>query len=265
MTDYIYRGGRAAQAEAPALVMLHGAGMDHTVWTMLARYHARRGYNVLAPDLPGHGRSGGSSLDSIEAMADWLEALLARENAKTPYLLGHSMGSLVALETAVRLGDGCAGLAMLGTSVPMPVGPALLQAAQNNEQSAIDMICLFGHDTVAQLGGNPVGGVNVLNTAVRLMQGSADGVLFNDLTACNNWQTGLQRAEQLTAPSTLILGRFDKMASPRSAPALVSALSNAQTLMIESGHMMMSEAPEETHQALCQALKHQGTNTHQQK
>lgn len=255
MTDYIYRGGRPAQPQAPALVMLHGAGMDHTVWTMLARYHARRGYNVIAPDLPGHGRSGGESLKSIAEMADWLELVLAREEALSPYLMGHSMGSLVALECAARLGDKCSGLGMFGTAFPMPVGPPLLKAAENNEQSAIDMICLFGHDTPAQLGGNPVSGVNVLNTGVRLMQSIKDDVLYNDLSACNNWQDGFDRAQQVIVPSTLVLGLFDKMTPVRSARELASQFSDCQTLNIESGHMMMTEAPEATHQALCQALK----------
>lgn len=255
MTDYIYRGGRDAQPQAPALVMLHGAGMDHTVWTLLGRYHARRGYNVIAPDLPAHGRSGGDSLNSVEAMSDWLEQLLKREGIEMPYLMGHSMGSLVAMETAARLGDNCAGLGLFGSTAPMPVGPPLLDAAQRNEQAAIDMVCLFGHDTAAQLGGNPLCGVNILNTGVRLMQQSKSDVLFNDLSACNNWSNALERAALVTAPTTLVLGRLDKMTPARSTAELCKQLPNNKTIVIESGHMMMTEAPEATHQALCTALK----------
>lgn len=255
MSDYIYRGGRPAQDDKPTLVMLHGAGMDHTIWTLLARYHARRGYNVLAPDLPAHGRSGGQSLNNINDMADWLLTLLEREGVNMPYLMGHSMGSLLALETAARLGEQCSGLGLFGSTAPMPVGQALLDAAERNEQAAIDMVCLFGHDTPAQLGGNPLCGIHTLNTGVRLMQQAADGVLFNDLSACNNWNEALDRAQEVTAPVSLILGRKDKMTPLRSTRALIERLAKSQTIIIESGHMMMTEAPEETHLALCTALE----------
>ncbi len=259
MTDYVYRGGRPAQPAAPALVMVHGAGMDHTVWTPLARYHARRGYNVLAVDLPGRGRSTGKSLLSIDSMADWLAELLKAETAQRPFLMGHSMGSLVALELAARLGDDCCGLALFGSAAPMLVGPPLLDAAQRNEQAAIDMVCLFGHDVKAQLGANPVSGIHVLNTAVRLMQQTPPDVLFNDLSACNNWQDPLQRAAQVRCPSTLILGAKDKMTPPKAAAALATELKNSETIVIDSGHMMMAESPEATHQALIRALKRQST------
>lgn len=255
MTDYIYRGGRPAANDLPAIVMVHGAGMDHTVWTLLARYHARRGYRVIAPDLPGHGRSGGAALDSVETMADWLLELLQREGAERPYLLGHSMGSLVAMECAARLGEGCSGLGLFGSTAPMPVGQPLLDAAERNEQAAIDMVCLFGHDTPAQLGGNPLAGIHVLSTAVRLMQQAGDGVLFKDLSACNNWTQALERAALVSAPTTLILGRHDKMTPLRSTRGLTDALPKSQNIVIDSGHMMMTEAPEATHQALCSALR----------
>lgn len=254
--DFIYRGGRPAQSQSPALVMLHGAGMDHTVWTTLARYHARRGYNVLVPDLPGHGRNQDQCLSSIEHLAQWLGELLQGESITNPYLIGHSMGSLVAMETAARLGDQCAGLALFGTSAPMPVGAPLLQAAERNEQAAIDMVCLFGHDTPAQLGGNPICGVNVLNTAVRLMQQSKPDVLFHDLSACNNWSNALERAQLVSAPTTLVLGKHDKMTPSRTASTLLSHLRDGKITLLDSGHMMMSEAPEATHQALKQALEH---------
>lgn len=259
MTDYVYRGGRPAQPSAPALVMVHGAGMDHTVWTALARYHARRGYNVLAVDLPGRGRSTGESLHSIDKMADWLGELLTAEAAQQPFLMGHSMGSLVALELAARLGEDCSGLALFGTAAPMAVGAPLLDAAERNEQAAIDMVCLFGHGVKAQLGGNPVSGINVLNTAIRLMQQTPPNVLFNDLSACNNWANSLERAAQVRCPTTLILGSKDKMTPPKGTIALAAQLRDGETIMIESGHMMMAESPETTHQALISALKRRST------
>jgi pimeloyl-ACP methyl ester carboxylesterase len=55
-------GGRPFDAALPTVIFLHGAGMDHTVWALQTRYFAHHGQGVLAVDLPGHGRSGGSAL-----------------------------------------------------------------------------------------------------------------------------------------------------------------------------------------------------------
>ena len=66
-------GGVNWKAGQPTLALIHGAGLDRTAWTLFTRYFARRGYNVVAPDFPGHGNSGGEALTSIEAMAKWVQ------------------------------------------------------------------------------------------------------------------------------------------------------------------------------------------------
>jgi len=95
-------GGRDFDPALPAMVFLHGAGFDHTVWALLARAFAYHGFGVLAPDFPGHGRSAGAPLSSIAALADWTAALIEAAGLRSASLVGHSMGSLVALETAAR-------------------------------------------------------------------------------------------------------------------------------------------------------------------
>ncbi|MEX2008939.1 MAG: alpha/beta fold hydrolase, partial [Dongiaceae bacterium] len=69
-------GGRPFDAKQPAVLFLHGAGMDHTVWALQARYFAHHGRAVLAPDLPGHGRSEGPPLATVADMAAWALRLL---------------------------------------------------------------------------------------------------------------------------------------------------------------------------------------------
>src|ERR1700759_3003516 len=132
-------GGKDFDAALPSVVFLHGAGMDHTAWALHDRWFAHHGYNVLAPDLPGHGRSAGKLLASIGEMADWTAALLDAAGAKTAKLIGHSMGSLIALETAARHSDKVSELVMVGTAAAMTVGPDLLKAAEANDHAAVEM------------------------------------------------------------------------------------------------------------------------------
>ena len=168
---FIGQGGMPWQAHAPMLVLLHGAGMNRTVWVLQARYFARRGFNVVAPDLPGHGASGGEPLGSIDAQADWLLSLLDTLAVDYPLslqrriLAGHSMGALCVLQAAATRPRGLAGILLFGCAWPMPVGQALLDAAAANDSAAIDMITIFSHAYASRLGHNPVAGISLLNTA----------------------------------------------------------------------------------------------------
>ena len=251
---YAYTGNRPHQQDQPVLVFIHGAGMDHSVWLLQSRYFAHHGYSVLAVDLPGHGRSGGEALDNIPALANWTAALLDAVGAERAALVGHSMGSLVALETAARYPGRVRALALLGSAVPMPVGPPLLAAAEQNDHAAIDMITLWGHAERAQFGGHRVPGLWMTGSAERLLERAAPGVLYRDLRACNNYRHGLESAARVQCPGCLILGNEDRMTPPRAARQLAETLARAQTVLLDDcGHMMMVEKPEQTLDALIAA------------
>src|SRR4051812_47403821 len=128
LDTFVATGGRAFDTSQPTIVLLHGAGFDHTAWALHSRWFAHHGYNVLAPDLPGHGRSSGAPLASIAEMADWTATLLDAAGVARAGLVGHSMGSLIALETAARHPDKVSALHLIGTAATMTVGPDLLKA-----------------------------------------------------------------------------------------------------------------------------------------
>ena len=73
---YAYTGGKPFDPALPAVVLIHGAQNDHSVWALQSRALAHHGHAVLAVDLPGHGRSAGPALADVEACADWIVALL---------------------------------------------------------------------------------------------------------------------------------------------------------------------------------------------
>ncbi|MBW8056130.1 MAG: alpha/beta hydrolase [Nitrospira sp.] len=226
-------------------MFIHGAGQDHTIWVLPTRYFVRHQRNVLSVDLPGHGRSDGPPLPTIEDMADWVIALFETTGLETTAVVGHSMGTLVALETAVRHADRVRAVAMVGTSVPMPVSDALLDNASEDKHLALDMLTLWGHSRAAHLGGNSTPGMWMLGGGIRLLERAGPGVVYNDLQACAEYSSGLNNAATVSCPVLLILGQRDAMTPARAAVDVSKALPNAETVVMEgSGHALLSERPD---------------------
>jgi pimeloyl-ACP methyl ester carboxylesterase len=248
---FIATGGKPFDPALPAMVLLHGAGFDHSSWALHSRWFAHHGYGVLAPDLPGHGRSAGAPIATIAGMADWTAALLDAAGATRAHLVGHSMGSLIALETAARHPARAAALGLIGTAATMTVGPDLLKAAEANDQAAIDMVSIWGLGFQAELGGSLAPGLWMHSGAQRVLEMCRPGVLFSDLAACNAYQNALAAAAGIAIPVTLILGERDMMTPARAGKALAAALPNARTVILRgAGHMMMAERPDELLAAL---------------
>src|SRR6201987_1863867 len=208
---FVGTGGREFNASLPAVVLIHGAGFDHTAWALHSRWFAHNGFSVLVPDLPGHGRSAGPTLSSIAEMADWIAALLSATDATKAHLIGHSMGSLIAIETAARHPDKVSALSLIGTAATMTVGPDLLKAAEADDQAAIDMVSIWGLGFRAELGGSLAPGLWMHGGAQTTLQRCARGVLFSDLSACNAYADALSAARAISVPTTLILGERDLM------------------------------------------------------
>jgi pimeloyl-ACP methyl ester carboxylesterase len=245
-------GGRGHAADRPLAVLLHGAGMNHTVWALQSRWLAFHGWNVLAVDLPGHGRSAGPPLPSIAAMSAWLIALLDEFTGPGgATLIGHSMGALIALDTAGRVPGKIHRLALIGAAAAMPVHPDLLAAAMANEHAAIDMVNLWGHGFGAGLGASPAPGVWMVGCGERILERAAPGVLYADLSACANYANGLASAAQTSAPALVFCGEKDQMTPLKSGRALAAALPHS-TLVVApgAGHMLPAERPDELLAAL---------------
>jgi len=252
---YCYTGGKPFDAALPTAVFIHGAQNDHSVWILQTRYFTHHGFGVLAVDLPGHGRSKGAALASVEAMADWLLALLDAAGVRQATLIGHSMGSLIALETAFKAPDGIARLALVGTAYPMKVSDALLDAAKNDEQQAIDMVNIWSHSSIAQKPSCPGPGFYAMGGALRLKQRissiNPDRVFYTDFFACNAYANGEQAARSVKCPTLFLLGKRDLMTPPKATAALTGAIPHGKVVQIEgSGHELMAEQPDAVLDAL---------------
>ena len=245
---YAYTGGKEFDPSLPCIVFLHGALQDHSSWTLAARWFAHHGRAVLAPDLPGHGRSVGLPLASIEALADWLLALLDGLGVTAASLVGHSMGSLVALQAASRAPARARHLVMVGTAYPMKVSAALLDAAGNDPYAAIDSVNAFSHATMAAKPSYPGPGAWLHGGDRALMRRIHDGqretnLFVNDFQVCDRYRGGIAAAARVTCPATLVVGARDQMTQPGQAIELAAAL-RARTVTLPCGHSLMSEAPD---------------------
>jgi pimeloyl-ACP methyl ester carboxylesterase len=248
---FVATGGKNFDSSRPLMVFLHGAGMDHSVWALLTRAFAHHGCAVLAPDFPGHGRSAGAPLTSIAALADWTAALIDAAGAKAARLVGHSMGSLVALETAARHPEKVTGLGLISTTATMRVSDDLLNAAKTDDHAAVDMIAIWGEGYRATLGGSQAPGIWMLGGAERLLERAQPGAIFADLSACNAYQDALSAAAKIDVPSIIIQGSRDLMTPAKGGKALAAAIPNCRLALIEgAGHMLMSERPDDVLAAL---------------
>ena len=244
-------GGMTPPAGAPTLIFIHGVGMDGTVWSMQSRYFARHGHRVLALDLPGHGQSEGLPLGAISEMAIWVASFMDAAEVKTAVVVGHSMGALVALHLASSQPDRVIGLGLLGIADTMPIHPDLQAAADANQALAAELIADWGFSPDMHRGGHQLPGFWAMGAGLALLKNAKDGVLSAGLSACAAFDTAVTAARQVTCPTALVLGEFDKMTPPNKTSGLVGALPTSNTTLIpRAGHMMMVEKPYETGRAL---------------
>lgn len=253
-STYLYTGGRpydAGLAAKSTVIFIHGAEQDHACWGLQSRWFAHHGHAVLVPDLPGHGRSGGAPLGSITALADWIIALMDALGIAQASLVGHSMGSLTALETGLRHADRIKRIALIGSAVPMPVSDALLDAAKHNEAKAIAMVNLWSHSPRGLMGGNRSTGLWMTGVNQRLMERQKPGVFFADLSNCNNYQPTAEALAGLQVPVQIINGTKDRMTPAKATRQFASQLPGARLTFIEGGgHALMAEKPDEVLDAL---------------
>jgi pimeloyl-ACP methyl ester carboxylesterase len=247
---YAATGGKAFDPALPAIVFMHGAGCDHTVWALQTRWFAWHGRSVLAVDLPGHGRSEGAALDSVGAIAEWVFALLDAAGVKSAALVGHSMGALVALEAAALRPERVRALALCGCAAEMPVSEKLLNPALAGEHLAYELITAWGLGRRAQIGGAEAPGTWMSGGTLRLLEHGKKGVVGIDLRACDRYKGAAAAVQKVKVPTVLVLGTNDRM-SPAKAAAPLAAIPGAKTIMIDqAGHMMMTEQPGRTLDAL---------------
>ena len=244
---FAYTAAHALEPKKPTMVFIHGAGLDHSWFGLQSRYFGYHGWNVLAVDLPGHGRSEGPPIPTIAGMAAWVFEVLDSLKIQKAVLVGHSMGSLIALECAAKHPERVTRVATIGVAYPMKVGAEFLDAAKRDDHEAFDMSTIWGHAPQVPFGGNPNPGMWMYGDTLARLRRLAPGVLYNDLKACNEYVL----SGGVSCPVLMVLGQRDVMTPPRNTLQLSQLIPSAKTKIIEfSGHSLMAEAPDATLDAL---------------
>lgn len=257
---YAYTGGKPFDPAKPTVVFIHGVLNDHSVWILQSRYLAHHGWNVLAIDQPGHGKSGGEAPSTVQDASRAVLGLLDALKIEKAALVGHSFGSLIALQTAADAPERVSHLVMVGTAYPMKVSPALLDSSLNQPMKAIDMVNVFSHSTLAPppsaLGPGTWlhGGSKALMRRV-LASNPKVNVFHRGFVACDSYDQGEQAMDRVQCPTLFILGTHDQMTPPKAAKALSSRAKHGQTVLLRAGHSLMTEDPDGVLMALTRFLK----------
>ena len=248
-------GGRAHDPALPGVVMVHGSGMNRTVFQLQTRYLAHHGYRVAAVDLPGHGGSEGPPLGTIPEMGAWVADVIDALEMGPAHVIGHSMGTFIGIEAAAQRPETVASLVLVGTAAAMPVHPELLDAAANDVPHASNLMSSWSFGAPAHIGRHATPGIWNIGSARALLDTSRPESLGVDMAACNAYTTSLEAAAAVTCPVTYILGAMDKLTPTKRAVDLIEATSGASVVTLPGvGHMLMSEAPDATRTAMVEAL-----------
>ena len=257
---YAYTGGKNFNPDQPTVVFIHGVLNDHSVWILQTRYLAHHGWNVLAIDLPGHGKSSGQPPASVQEAAQTVIDLLDALGLQQAALVGHSFGSLIALEAAARAPDRVSHLALVGTAFPMRVSPALLDLSVSKPMQAIDMVNTFSHSMLAPPPSALGPGTWLYGASRALMRrvlasNSHVNVFYTGFKACDSYADGLTAMAQVQCPCLFVLGKADQMTPPKAAQSLIDHARQGQVVLLEAGHSLMTEAPDGVLHALQKFLK----------
>ena len=154
---FVSTGGMEIDIKKPTILLMHGSGLSHIVWSLHEQFYASQGFNVLSVDLPGHGDSDGPALKSIQEISDWVKKLMQVVNVNKIIIIGHSQGSLVGIDFGSRYPNLIDKLVLVAGSYRMPVNQDLIDLAEAGDEKAILLMMKWGYEgSKAFIGGNPV-------------------------------------------------------------------------------------------------------------
>ena len=233
---FVSTGGLDFDKSKPYVLLMHGSGLTHIVWSLHEQFYVSQGFNVLSIDLPGHGNSEGPSLKSIEEISDWVKQLINKVNISKINFIGHSQGCLVGIDFASRYPNLIDKLVLVAGSYKLPVNQDLIDLAEAGDEKSVLLMMKWGYEgSKAFIGGNPV--KKIINSTREIRE-----ILAVDLNACNNYKDGKESLEKINCPTLCIFGDLDKMVPLEVGNKMTSMIKNSEKKIIKNcGHMIIFE------------------------
>jgi len=233
---FVSTGGMDIDKKKSTILLMHGSGLTHIVWSLHEQFYASQGFNVLSVDLPGHGNSEGPSLKSIEKISDWIKSLMLKINIEKIIIVGHSQGGLIGIDFTSRYPELIEKIVLVANSYKMPVNQDLIDLAEAGDEKAVLLMMKWGYEgSKAFIGGNPV--KKIVNSARDIRE-----VLAVDLNACNNYKNGENAIKKINCPTLCIFGDLDKMVPVKVGLKMSEQITNSETKIIsDCGHMIIFE------------------------
>jgi len=233
---FISTNGMDIDKNKPSILLMHGSGLTHIVWSLHEQFYSSQGFNVLSVDIPGHGNSEGPALKSIEEISDWIKALMIKADIKKIIIIGHSQGGLVGIDFASRYPELTDKIVLVSASYKMPVNQDLIDLAEAGDEKSILLMMKWGYEgSKAFIGGNPV--KKIINSARDIRE-----ILAVDLNACNNYKNGENAIKKINSPTLCIFGDLDKMVPVKVGLKMTEQIKNSETKVIsDCGHMIIFE------------------------
>jgi len=242
--------GESFDKSKHSIILLHGSGQSHVVWSLTAQYLSDQDYNVFALDFPGHGNSDGDSLKTIEEMAEWLDKVIKKIGIQNLTLVGHSQGCLVALEYANKFPKKIKNIVFVAGSYKIPVNKSLIDLASSGDIESLNLMMKWGYGHSKQfIGGNPL--QKILNSSREVIE-----VLSVDLKACNNYKNGINAVKKIKCRTFFIFGESDKMIKLENGKEFSGLISGSEIHVIKDcGHMIILEKAFEMREKIVEFLK----------
>ncbi len=238
-----YFSHQADDPESPPILLIHGAGGSHLYWPPDIR--RLNGFRVIALDLPGHGKSEGIGRQSIRDYVDAVQGFMDAIDMPAAVIVGHSMGSAIALQLALDAPDRVLALVMVAGGSRLRVAPSILENAANPATFPLAVKTI--NDWAFGAGADP----HLRELASQRMEKETrPTVLHGDFLACNDFDVS-ERLDEVKKPTLLLCGTADKMTPLKYSHALHEEIKGSELVEIEgAGHMLMIEKSHEVAQAL---------------
>lgn len=223
-------------SKKPPLIIIHGAGSNHLEWS--AEIRRLPGMRVIAPDLPGHGRSPLPGRDSIIAYAESVRHLMDALGIPKAIIAGHSMGGAITQTMGVHMRQYVAGLVLIGTGGRLKVNPKILDTVRDDPEAVAEMIDGW------QWKRNP--DEHMIRLSRQQFLSIPPEVIHGDFFACSQFNI-LDQLPSISAPTLIIGGDSDRMTPFSLSEELATQIPNTHLAKItDAGHKILLEYPRQT-------------------